>query len=110
MPKKTARPSPKPKRQATFIRDWRKHRALKVWQLAERVGISESQLSRIETGKSPYIQDLLEAIAIELGCSASDLLIRRPTDPASIWDMLAPLQAEDRARVEGFIEALKKSA
>lgn len=68
----------------TFIRDWRKFRRLSLVELAERVGVTHATLSRVETGKSPYSQDLLENLARELGCRPVDLLLRDPAAPAIV--------------------------
>lgn len=39
-----------------FIRQWRKHRGLSQEKLAERLGMSAANLSRVESGKQPYTQ------------------------------------------------------
>lgn len=79
-----SRAHPKPKRRRHFIREWRRIRdwtlAEMAAQIAEQTGleISEGQLSRIETGNSPYTQDTLEAIALTLGIQPSALLANPP--------------------------------
>lgn len=80
-------PKPKAKRRPTFIRAWRKHRALTLETLAERVGITHASLSRIERGEQPYNQDILDRIADALMCGPADLLIRDPSDPDGIWSL-----------------------
>ena len=64
--------------QPSFIKEWRDHRQLTQEKLAERVGVSVPTISRVETGKSPYNQPLMEAIAEALQCSVSDLIARKP--------------------------------
>lgn len=78
-----------------FIREWRKHRQLTQDQLAERIGISKANLSRLENFKQDYTQGLLEALAQELRCDPADLLMRNPADPVTpwpIWNTLRPKQ------------------
>lgn len=48
--------------------------------LAEAVGTTKANLSRIETGKQGYTQDGLEAIADALGTHTATLLTRGPVD------------------------------
>ena len=59
----------------TYIAEWREHRGLTQEQLAERINMSRSALSKIETSGAPYTQRTLEAIARELGCSPHNLLL-----------------------------------
>src|SRR5437660_756816 len=51
------------KRRPTFFRQWRAHRGLSQERLAERLDTSVASVSRIETGRQPYTQDYLEALA-----------------------------------------------
>lgn len=61
--------------QRTSIRDWRKHRGLTLERVAHDVGMSTSNLSRMERALIPYNQEDLEALAGVLGCQPSDLLM-----------------------------------
>ena len=57
---------------ANFIQKARKHKGLKQSQLAEKVGISEKHLSKIETGKNyPALDNFFKIIEV-LGLSLSD--------------------------------------
>lgn len=96
-------------RQRHFIREWRKHRGLTQDQLAERVGISKPNLSRLENRKQDYTQSLLEALAEALQCEPADLIMRDPSAPEmpwSIWESLKP--AQQRQAVE-LLKALKRA-
>jgi transcriptional regulator with XRE-family HTH domain len=73
--------------QPHYIREWRKHRHLTIDQLAERIGITKSYVSKIENGKRRYDQLFLEAAAEVLNCSPADLIIRDPTAPQPIWSI-----------------------
>jgi transcriptional regulator with XRE-family HTH domain len=78
-----------------FIKEWRKHRGLSQVQLAERIGIDKTYLSKIESGKRRYDQPFLEAASEALRCAPADLIMRDPSDPEgiwSLWDGLAPVE------------------
>lgn len=78
-----------------YVKQWRKYRGLTQAQLAERIGIDQGHLSKIENRKRQYDEGFLEAVADELRCNVPDLLMRDPTDTEaiwSIWEGLAPVQ------------------
>ncbi len=78
----------KPQRyRRTFIREWRKHRALTLEQLADRLDMVPSHLSMLERGQRGYTQETLEAIASALQADVASLLIRDPTAPDAIWSV-----------------------
>lgn len=85
----------------TFIRHWREFRALSQEALAEKVGITKATLSRIETGKQPYSQRIIEAIAEELQCTAIDLIGHAPDQdgPWELWDILDAAQRRQAMRL-----------
>jgi transcriptional regulator with XRE-family HTH domain len=91
--------------QRHFIREWRKHRGLTQDQLAERVGISRPQLSKIEKGKRKYDQAFLEAAAEELRCDPADLLVRNPLEPGGIWSIWDRVPASQRTLARRALEA-----
>lgn len=86
-------------RRPTFIRQWRKDRGLTQERLAARIGMSTGNLSNIETGKQPYGQDQLEAIAEALGCDVVDLLIRDPGNPEGIWSLWDKAKPGEREQI-----------
>lgn len=61
-----------------FLRAWREHHKLTLEVAGPKVGITHATLSRIETGKLPYNQKLLERLAWLYQCTVTDLL---RTDP-----------------------------
>jgi transcriptional regulator with XRE-family HTH domain len=76
-----------------FIKQWRKHRGYTQGQLAEMIGTSVPNLSRIETFQQPYTQDFLEAAADALMTDPASLIIRNPLESEaiwSIWDQASP--------------------
>ena len=90
----------------TFLREWRKHRDKTLQAVAEEIGITHGQLSRIERGEQPYNQELLEKLSEIYQCDPVDMLIRNPADPEaiwSIWDRAQPGEREQIARVASAI-------
>ena len=92
-----------------FIREWRKAKNLTLEQLAERIGMTHQNLGKIERGKVPYNQVLLELIAEELRCEPADLIMRDPSAPDSIWSIWDQLQPVQRAQLVSIGETLKKA-
>jgi transcriptional regulator with XRE-family HTH domain len=78
--------------------------------LAARVGMSAANLSRVETGKQPYTQDLLEAIADALGTDAASLLMRNPKDPEAIWTIWDQAKPIERRQIVEIAKTLVKIA
>jgi transcriptional regulator with XRE-family HTH domain len=68
------------KRRPTFFKQWRAHRGLSQERLAERLDTSVASVSRIESGRQPYTQDYLEALASVLQTDPVSLLTRDPFD------------------------------
>lgn len=84
-----------------FIRAWRKSiPGLTLERLAERVSekvpTTHATLSRIERGKLPYSQPILEALADAMGTTPASLIMRDPSTKGSIWDMLDQIPATER--------------
>lgn len=78
-----------------YIREWRKFRGMTQARLAERIDMSVSSISQLESGKQDYTQGTLEALADALQCEPGDLLMRNPLDTEAvwtIWDRLKPGQ------------------
>jgi len=89
-----------------FIKEWRKHRGYTQAKLAEIIGTSMPNLSRIETGQQPYTQDFLEACAEALMTDPASLLMRDPTAPEpmwSLWDRAKPGQRETITEIAATI-------
>lgn len=79
-----------------FIRSWRKHKDFTLERLASRVGTTHATLSRIERGKIPYSQPLLEALADALETTPASLIMRDPLAPKSIWDIWEGIPPAER--------------
>jgi transcriptional regulator with XRE-family HTH domain len=93
--------------QRQYFKEWRKHRGLTQEQLAERIGIARSYLTKIERGDRRYDQPFLEAAADALRCSPADLIMRDPTDPEGIWSVWDGLTPPERIRAVAVIKAMK---
>lgn len=75
--------------------------------VAHELGMSHSQLSRIERGQQSYNQDLLESLAEIYGCDVVDLLISDPKD-GGMWTLLRRATPEDRRRIVAIADAMLK--
>jgi len=89
------------------IRAWRKYRGLTQEQLAERIGIARSYLTKIERGSRRYDQPFLEAASEALRCRPSDLIDVDPTAPDGLWSILESLTVPQRAQAVAVIKALQ---
>lgn len=95
-----------------YMKEWRIHAGLDQEQAASRIGISRSQLSKIENMKSPYVQGLLEAAAVAYNCRPPDLLMRNPADSAAPWSILDSLEKAPeptRRQIAAVLETLLKT-
>jgi transcriptional regulator with XRE-family HTH domain len=106
-------------RKPTYIRAWRLAGGAQKkpggYTLEEMVGrlaelgveTTGASLSRIETGKQPYKQDILEAIAEALGVTAYDLLRNNPAIPdAEIYSLVDHLDAKERQQATAVLKAM----
>lgn len=89
-----------------YIREWRKHRGLTQEQLAERIGIARSYLTKIERGTRRYDQPFLEAAAEALRCEPGDIIMRDPTDPMGIWSIWDRMKPAERIQAVAVLRAL----
>ncbi len=98
--------SQKAKHRLTFLRQWRQHRGYSLDQLAERVPMDKSNLSKVERGILPYNQDLLERLADALMTDPASILMRDPASAAAIWSIWDQASPGERAQIESVAEAL----
>jgi transcriptional regulator with XRE-family HTH domain len=90
----------------TFIRQWRQHRSLSLDQLAERVPMDKSNLSKVERGILPYNQEMLERLADALMTDPASLLMRDPTRADAIWSIWDSASPGERTQIENVAAAL----
>src|SRR5581483_5537757 len=69
---------PPHRRSRHFLKEWRDFRDISQEEAADRAGISRSSLSKIESGRVPYNQDLLERLAVVYRCTPDDLIAVAP--------------------------------
>lgn len=93
----------------TFIRQWREFRGLTLEQLADRVETTHASLSRIERGRQPYSQALLEAIAEALQTDPPSLLMRNPQDPEGIWSVWDHAKPGERQMILDIAKTVVKT-
>lgn len=77
--------------------------------LAERLNMSAANLSRVETGRQPYTQDLLEALADALRTDPASLLMRNPNDPEAIWTIWDQAKPGQRRQIVEIAKTLLKT-
>jgi transcriptional regulator with XRE-family HTH domain len=94
------------RRRLTYIKAWRKYRDLTQEQLAERLETSGATISRVENGKSPYDQGLLEALAEALQCEPADLLARPPDKDFGIAAVLGDMTDDQKRKGLALLRAL----
>lgn len=87
------RPRLRPLYQRTFIRAWREFREMSQEELAEKVaeylleneisekGYTYASIGRMENGRIPYSQPIMEGISKALGVSVAALITTPPPKP-----------------------------
>lgn len=93
-----------------FLKQWRKHRGFSQERLAESIGVSQGQYSKVENFKKPYDQVFMESAADALGCSVVDLITRPPTDPEGIWTIWMDLDGPQRQQAVELLRVIKRTS
>jgi transcriptional regulator with XRE-family HTH domain len=101
-------PVPKPKRHRTkhFFKEWREYRELTQDRAIERLGWSQSKISRLEAGQTPYSQDDLEAAAVAYRCSVTDLITVNPFKDGEVVDLMRLIDDRNRDQAIRVLKAL----
>lgn len=105
----------------TYIKEWRHKRGLSLRRLAERLEqtpggdllVSHASIGRIEKGKQPYSQPILEALAEALGVATWMLLEVNPEKDGDVIDItlrLGKAPPELREQAISVLQALLQSA
>jgi transcriptional regulator with XRE-family HTH domain len=71
-----------------YIKEWRKFRGLTQERLAERTPFTHGAISQVETGRTSYTQEMLEALAVALDCAPGDLLNVNPLKEGEVVDLM----------------------
>lgn len=98
--------------QKHFLRSWREHRSLTQEEAAEASGISQSVLTRIETGAREYKEHHLIALAVTYNCSPADLIGVNPLatiaqDHAEIVGIWGRIPQEKRPHARQILETFE---
>ena len=64
-----------------FAKEWRKYRKISQEKLAERIGTTQSEISKVERGDRRATLDALAAIAFGLGVEVEELILVNPLKP-----------------------------
>lgn len=102
-------PKTKRKRQRHFLKEWREYLNLNQEAAADRIGVTQSKLSRVENYVTPYDQDFLEEAAIAYGVSPASLIMRDPKAEDSVWSIAEEMlkaSPEDRRNIVTVVDAL----
>lgn len=101
----------------TYIKEWRLHRGLSLRRLAQRMEvepgvelISHASIGRIEKREQPYSQEILEAMAVALGCQPWDLLHNDPTKDGELVRLIDSLTPEQARQATAIIKAMKEAS
>jgi transcriptional regulator with XRE-family HTH domain len=90
-----------------YLRQWRKSRHLTLEQLAFRIDTTGATISRLERGKQPYSQPMLEALAEALQCQPGDLIMRPPGAADRIMAVFSDMSPETQKQALAVVQALK---
>jgi len=93
-----------------FLRQWRKFRGYTLEGVAERIGMSHQNLGKVERGRVPYNETLLDLLADIYRTDRGSLIMRDPTIKDALWSILDQLAPPERNRlVEKVEQELRKT-
>lgn len=92
-----------------FLRAWRKHRGYTLENVAERIGMSHQNLGKVERGRVPYTETLLDLLADVYMTDKASLIVRDPTDPDGLWSIYDALTAPERRQVVEIAKTIKRT-
>lgn len=91
-----------------YIREWRNYRGLTQDEVAEAMNVSKGTISRVETGDSPYSQDILEGLAVVLDTDPASLL-RPPVESEALWSLWRRAQPSERQQLTEMAKVIVKT-
>lgn len=103
---------------SSYFKQWRKFRHFTQDQVVDRLAAFDdpqlpqtaASLSRIENGKQPYSQRIIEALADIYQCEPHELIGRNPEVAGEVIDLLGRLDEAQRRQVKVIIEAIANEA
>lgn len=104
--------------QRIYLKEWRKHRGLTQREVVDRLAgmddpmlpVTEASLSRLENGKQPYSQRVLEALAFIYSTEPDHLIGRHPEKEGDVIDLWSVMNDNQRRQAKAVLEALLKDA
>jgi len=98
-----------------FIKQWREYRGLSLERLANRMEkepggdqlMSAMSLSRIERGRQPYSEELMNALSEALACEPWELLSVNPLMDGQVVDLLRFIHDLDSRKAEKALTILQ---
>jgi transcriptional regulator with XRE-family HTH domain len=92
----------------TYVRQWRKLHKLTQAELGEKIGVSGSSISQLETGSQGFTDKTLADLAAVFQCSPIALLAHDPSREDSFWPLFEAaerLEGQDRRKAFKLIRA-----
>lgn len=97
-----------------YLRAWRNYRGLSLRDLANRMEaepgvplMSHANIGRVEKGEQPYTQELLEAAAVALDTSVTDLLTVDPNIEDAVAQLNALLRTADNPQKQMALDLVR---
>lgn len=97
------------KHQSHHVKAWREYRELTQEALAERVGVTQEAISKLERGATGYTQAMLEALAKALDCTPAELIQRDPNEAQPLWAIIDQIDPRDLPQIKKVLETYKKA-
>jgi transcriptional regulator with XRE-family HTH domain len=89
-----------------YIKEWRKHRGLTQQRLAERTPFTTGAIQQVESGRTQYTQQMLEALAVAMNCTPADLLSVNPLKEGEVVDLMKLINDKNRDQAIRVLKAL----
>ena len=101
-----------------YLKEWRRKRGFTQEQVVNRlVALDDpnlpstaASLSRLENGKQPYSERVLEALAFIYSTEPEHLIGRNPFKEGDVFDFVARLDERQRQQVMAFMLAITVEA
>ncbi len=101
-----------------YLKEWRRFRDLTQEQVVNRLvslddphlPATSASLSRLENGKQPYSERVLEALAHIYDSEPEHLIGRNPAKEGDVIDFVARLNEKQRGQLMAFMVAITADA
>lgn len=97
---------PKKQRRRIFLKEWREYRGLTQEVLADRAGMTVSNISQLERGLQGYSDEGLERLAFALRCEPGHILTVNPLDEDGIWSLWERAEPAQRQVIKDVAKGL----